>query len=302
MEQFWALCSISNLSNTSALISRTLYQTWLLSGGVPLCWRHPDINIPSRQSTFHLSVWPSFSALLMSFFLWFLPFWISFPFTSLFHLLLWRLTFLPSLALSLCVSTSFFFFLQFSKFSSSGSLFMSLTEHIYTPRCPPLHLLNSFQLNFLVKLTDTFEVFRKSSFFNWGKKWFNNKDIEESNKSKLRFCPWVFYPLGFLVFEVFSIIIFGSLWILVQHSVLLEYRFMVSFLMRCRSYCYFMPSHLSFSFIQLIPFCVLIVSPQLCLHVCLLSLCVEFGCLHLCLSGCYFLFYFDDFLSLVHLI
>lgn len=165
MEQFWALCSISNLSNTSALISRTLYQTWLLSGGVPLCWRHPDINIPSHQSTFHLSVWPSFSALLMSFFLRFLPFWISFPFTSLFHLLLWRLTFLPSLALSLCVSTSFLFFLQFSKFSSSGSLFMALTEHIYTPRCPPLHLLNSFQLNFLAKLTDTFEVFRKSSFF-----------------------------------------------------------------------------------------------------------------------------------------
>lgn len=143
----------------------------------------------------------------MSFFLRFLPFWISFPFTSLFHLLLWRLTFLPSLALSLCVSTSSF--LQFSKFSSSGSLFMSLTEHIYTPRCPPLHLLNSFQLNFLVKLTDTFEVFQKLSFFffNWGKKWFNNKDME------LRFCPWVFYPLGFLVFEVFSIIIFGYLWI-----------------------------------------------------------------------------------------
>lgn len=66
---------------------------------------------------------------------------------------------------SLCLNFFFSFFLQFSKFSSSGSLFMSLTEHIYTPRCPPLHLLNCFQLNFLVKLTDTFEVFRKSSFF-----------------------------------------------------------------------------------------------------------------------------------------
>lgn len=62
MEQFWALCSISHLSSSSSLFSRTLYQTWLpfkRRPAVPTTPRHkypfsPE-HFPSPCLTFFLS-------------------------------------------------------------------------------------------------------------------------------------------------------------------------------------------------------------------------------------------------------
>lgn len=140
MEQFWALCSISRLSNSSSLFSRTLYQTWLPFRRRPAVPTTPRHKYPSRQSTFHLSVWPSFSPLSS-------PMSFSLPdspvlyFFSIHNSLLpapVKTYLLPCFAVSLCVSPPFF--------QCKISLLWSLTEHIFTPRYPQSHFpLPAFQ-------------------------------------------------------------------------------------------------------------------------------------------------------------
>lgn len=132
MEQFWALCSISRLSNSSSLFSRTLYQTWLpfrKRPAVPTTPRHkypfsPE-HFPSPCLTFFLSPLSHPMSFSLQFSLFVFPSHSN-------PLLPAPVKTLP-LALSLCL------FFQSIIFPSIVSLLWSLTKPIFTPRYPQSH-------------------------------------------------------------------------------------------------------------------------------------------------------------------